>query len=609
MDNRMLDVAIGLALVFALTSLLASVLTEMLLSKQEKRGKNLLLAVSSMLGDDDGLAHRLYQLPVIRTLYLGERLPSYLEPDLFCSALFELLGQQSHLPLARGQGTPQEFVSALRTANPLPAGQSGPATGLAAVAVTLQSLAAGVESDWPGFEARVQKWFEATAARSTGWYTRSAQNNLFVVGLLIAVVLNINPIVISSTLWRDPVLREAMVESARTVVAERAATTNGAPAAPAAATGGEKAAAQPPQAAAERFTDTPIDGFLAAVEHDRRAASLRNPLLVSASRMRQEIAHERSLRAIPNHQEAALAALASSNDALLAALDDELQSFVQASGRSLDPGLAKLAETRLQGIRQGLTNERHVLAAKPAAASAKPLSEPRTCPQLAGVDPQKDAGEWAFGRLCSLGIPLGWGESPLESLADTPYPNSRWLNVAVMILGFVITAAACTLGAQFWFDLLNRLVKLRGAGGKPAEQPAGGGAGSAAAATARPAAAATAGTVVPFRAALNDFEAGLTPEQVQRVQRALQMPNARISGFLDGTTRAAIQNWHERRGEGSSNQLTAGDFAALLPSALPTQAGSGNPEADDEADVCGCDVECLDETLDEQLPAAEGGVS
>jgi hypothetical protein len=609
MDNRMLDVAIGLALVFALTSLLASVLTEMLLSKQEKRGKNLLLAVSSMLGDDDGLARKLYQLPVMRTLYLGERLPSYLEPDLFCGALFELLGQQSHLPLARGQGTPQEFVSALRTANPLPAGQSGPATGLAAVAVTLQSLAAGVESDWPAFEARVQKWFEATAARSTGWYTRSAQSNLFVVGLLLAVVLNINPIVIGSTLWRDPVLREAMVESARTVVAERAATTSVAPSAPAAATGGEKAATQPPQAAAESFTDKQIDGFLAALEHDRRAASLRNPLLVSASRMRQEIAHERSLRAIPNHQEAALAALAGSNDARLATLDDELQSFVQASGRSLDPGLAKLAETRLQGIRHGLANERHVVGAKPAAASAKPRNERQTCPQVAGVDPKKDTGEWAFGRLCSLGIPLGWGESPLESLADTPYPDSRWLNVGVMILGFVITAAACTLGAQFWFDLLNRLVKLRGAGGKPAEQPAGSGAGSAAAAAAKAAAPATPGSVVPFRAALNDFEAGLVPEQVQRVQRALQMPNARISGVLDGATRAAIQTWHERRGEGSSNQLTAGDFAVLLPSVLPTHAGSGHPEADEEADVCGCDVECLDETLDEQLPAADGGVS
>ena len=49
------------------------------------------------------------------------------------------------------------------------------------------------------------------------------------------------------------------------------------------------APAQPPQATAESFTDKQIDGFLAAVEHDRRAASLRSPLLVSASRMRQAL--------------------------------------------------------------------------------------------------------------------------------------------------------------------------------------------------------------------------------------------------------------------------------------------------------------------------------
>jgi len=33
-------------------------------------------------------------------------------------------------------------------------------------------------------------------------------------------------------------------------------------------------------------------------------------------------------------------------------------------------------------------------------------------------------------------------------------------------LGFLITAFAICLGAPFWFDLLNKLVKLRGSGKK-----------------------------------------------------------------------------------------------------------------------------------------------
>ena len=37
----------------------------------------------------------------------------------------------------------------------------------------------------------------------------------------------------------------------------------------------------------------------------------------------------------------------------------------------------------------------------------------------------------------------------------------------INILGWLITALAVSLGAPFWFDLLNRLVKLRGTGTKP----------------------------------------------------------------------------------------------------------------------------------------------
>ncbi len=36
-------------------------------------------------------------------------------------------------------------------------------------------------------------------------------------------------------------------------------------------------------------------------------------------------------------------------------------------------------------------------------------------------------------------------------------------------LGWLITAAAVSLGAPFWFDLLNKLVNLRAAGKKPKE--------------------------------------------------------------------------------------------------------------------------------------------
>ena len=40
------------------------------------------------------------------------------------------------------------------------------------------------------------------------------------------------------------------------------------------------------------------------------------------------------------------------------------------------------------------------------------------------------------------------------------------------LLGFVLTSFAASLGAPFWFDLLNRFMNLRTTGKKPEEAPA-----------------------------------------------------------------------------------------------------------------------------------------
>ncbi len=54
---------------------------------------------------------------------------------------------------------------------------------------------------------------------------------------------------------------------------------------------------------------------------------------------------------------------------------------------------------------------------------------------------------------------LGWDEANVEGL-------TAW-GWSAKVLGWIVTAFAITLGAPFWFDLLNRLVHLRNAGSKP----------------------------------------------------------------------------------------------------------------------------------------------
>lgn len=65
----------------------------------------------------------------------------------------------------------------------------------------------------------------------------------------------------------------------------------------------------------------------------------------------------------------------------------------------------------------------------------------------------------AVDQLTSLKLPIGWENEPPGSLATA----SQWFR---KLLGLILSAAAFSLGAPFWFDLLNRLVNLR-AGGRP----------------------------------------------------------------------------------------------------------------------------------------------
>ena len=58
-----------------------------------------------------------------------------------------------------------------------------------------------------------------------------------------------------------------------------------------------------------------------------------------------------------------------------------------------------------------------------------------------------------FASLQQLNIPLGWG---------SPVPKKEeWVN---KIIGLLLTIFAISIGAPFWFDILNRITKIRSTG-------------------------------------------------------------------------------------------------------------------------------------------------
>jgi hypothetical protein len=92
-------------------------------------------------------------------------------------------------------------------------------------------------------------------------------------------------------------------------------------------------------------------------------------------------------------------------------------------------------------------------------------------------------------QVQAMNLPLGWTPPPNDPLGEEQVPPrprpgaplnewevflGRWW---LKLLGWVLTIAAVSLGAPFWFDTLSKFVNIRGAGTPPGEKKRSAGAG------------------------------------------------------------------------------------------------------------------------------------
>jgi hypothetical protein len=94
-------------------------------------------------------------------------------------------------------------------------------------------------------------------------------------------------------------------------------------------------------------------------------------------------------------------------------------------------------------------------------------------------NPTADQARAELQKLEAQGLPIGFSCLGQDSLEQTDWKavfdkcaanaKQQYLgNWALKIIGWLITALAVAMGAPFWFDLLSRLINLRGTGPKPA---------------------------------------------------------------------------------------------------------------------------------------------
>ncbi|WP_437965757.1 hypothetical protein WMF04_39935 [Sorangium sp. So ce260] len=147
-------------------------------------------------------------------------------------------------------------------------------------------------------------------------------------------------------------------------------------------------------------------------------------------------------------------------------------------------------------LASALSRDAVVRAGMIAAAQEMAKTAPRAAPHAGGLDEDEDVmaalsqGGGAHSRLTGLDLKITWG---VQAPEQTSVPG-LWKALAAILgqsvvawirgvldrllsPGILITAAAASLGAPFWFDLLNKLVNLRtvGKSPEPYEPPKGAG--------------------------------------------------------------------------------------------------------------------------------------
>ncbi len=213
-NSEALNIVIGLVFIYLLYSLLASIIQEIISSMRSYRAKMLEKAICRMLDDNTGkntLVALFYNHPLMK--YLGESTkhskPAYINNSTFSKVVLDLLRSDAAKP---GDDIKLLIQKTLDTKNIT--WDKNDTNINDDTLKFLNSIWTDSQGDVVKFKGILENWFDETMDRTTGWYKKKNQRVLFFVGLVIAIIFNVDSIKIVSKLEKDPKLTEQLVQQA-----------------------------------------------------------------------------------------------------------------------------------------------------------------------------------------------------------------------------------------------------------------------------------------------------------------------------------------------------------------------------------------------------------
>lgn len=226
LNSVVLEVAIGIIFLYILVSIICTALREALETLTKTRAAYLERGIRELLHDREAqnIVRSFFEHPMINSLYSsdynpgkktkgpellenGKNLPSYIPSKNFALALMDIAARgNKNNAVASDPNSVEMSVESIR-ANIL---------NIQNVAVQRAMLTAldSAQGNLERLQENLEKWFDSSMDRVSGWYKRSTQWILFLIGILIAGGMNINTIKIADYLFRNEDVRKLIVAKA-----------------------------------------------------------------------------------------------------------------------------------------------------------------------------------------------------------------------------------------------------------------------------------------------------------------------------------------------------------------------------------------------------------
>jgi hypothetical protein len=234
-----IDVAIGLAFLFFLLSIVASSANEAIAQLLKLRAKTLESGIRALIADP-AKAESFFQNWRIDalstpTIFRRTKRPSYIPPRAFALTLLDTFAPPA-------TGTSEDLIgranAAIKqmqddaTATAPAEGQQAPNPDPVETKVLgmLQDAVDRAGTSRTDLVTEIETQFNDVMDRVSGWYKRRSQVILFAIALVLAGALNVDTFTIGQRLWKDDALRAAIVAQANaTITAGKAVCTTATP--------------------------------------------------------------------------------------------------------------------------------------------------------------------------------------------------------------------------------------------------------------------------------------------------------------------------------------------------------------------------------------------